>query len=250
MRQWGGWRRLAIGLLVLGLSGCATVRGTPDPRDPWEGYNRAMFEFNDAVDRAVLKPVAKGYRAITPKAVDNRVSNFFSNLGDVPNALNNALQGKFLRSLQDINRVVYNTTFGIGGLFDVASHMGLPKSNEDFGQTLGVWGVDAGPYLVLPILGPSTLRDTGGRVVDGYTHPMRAVDDETLVWSLAVLRAIDIRADLLDVEKQVDEMAYDRYVTIRNGYLDRREYLVHDGNPPQSEEDDLLRELERIESGG
>ncbi|HDP90080.1 MAG TPA: VacJ family lipoprotein, partial [Thioalkalivibrio sp.] len=230
------------------LSGCSGVRTTPDPRDPWEGYNRAMFEFNDSVDRAVLKPVAKGYRAVTPKAVDRSVTNFFANVGDIPNAFNNALQGKLTASLQDLNRVVYNTTFGLGGLFDVASHMGLPRHDEDFGQTLGVWGVNAGPYFVLPILGPSTVRDAGGRVVDGWAHPLGQIDDERLAWSLAALKLIDLRADLLDVERMVDDVAYDRYVTIRNAYLDRREFLIYDGNPPEREEDDLLRELELLES--
>ena len=241
-------RLLAAGLALLGLSACASVGGNPDPRDPWEAYNRSMFRFNESVDRGVIKPVAKGYRAVTPPAVDRGVTNFFSNLNDLPIAMNNALQGKFTASLQDVSRFVYNTTFGVAGVFDVASHMGLPKHEEDFGQTLGVWGVEPGPYVVLPILGPSTVRDAGGRVVDYFAKPSRYLESEDARWGLYILEATDKRAGLLDIEEIVKEVAYDRYVTFRNGYLERREFLVYDGRPPQSEEDDLLRELEMFES--
>ena len=243
----GLFRSVGLGLTAAALSGCATVQ-SPDPRDPWESYNRAMFEFNDAVDRGVFKPVAKGYRFVTPDAVDRSVTNFFSNLDDVPTAMNNALQGKFTQSMQDVSRFVYNSTFGIAGLFDVASHMGLPKHEEDFGQTLGVWGVQPGPYFMMPFLGPSTVRDTGGRFVDFWAKPSRQIEDETTRWSMYALELTDRRASLLDVEEIVTEVAFDRYVAFRNAYLERREFLVYDGRPPQSEEDDLLKELELLES--
>jgi phospholipid-binding lipoprotein MlaA len=240
-------RSVGIGLAALAVTGCATVR-SPDPRDPWESYNRAMFEFNDAVDRGVFKPVAKGYRFITPKAVDRSVTNFFANLDEIPTAANNALQGKFTKSAQDVTRFVYNTTFGVAGLFDVASHMGLPKNEEDFGQTLGVWGVEPGPYFVMPILGPSTVRDTSGRFVDFWVKPSRQIEDNNTRYAMYALELTDTRADLLDVEELVSEVAFDRYVAFRNAYLERREFLVYDGRPPQSEQDDLLKELEMLES--
>src|SRR5690606_11774512 len=149
----------ACALAVL-MTGCATAPDTADPRDPFEGFNRTVFRFNDAVDEAVLKPVATGYQKVTPSFVQTGVSNFFGNIGDVWSAVNNLRQGKLEAGMSDGMRVAINTTFGFVGLLDIASEAGLTKHKEDFGQTLGVWGVPSGPYLVLPLLGPSTIRDT------------------------------------------------------------------------------------------
>ncbi|MGM0676103.1 MAG: MlaA family lipoprotein [Pseudomonadota bacterium] len=234
----------ALFACALLMTGCATVPPeSKDPRDPWEGYNRAMFQFNDAVDRAVLKPVAKGYDKVTPQPVRNSIGNFFSNLGDVHNLANNTLQFKFHDAASDLTRMIMNTSFGLFGLFDVATPMGLEKSNEDFGQTLGTWGVPSGPYFVVPFRGPSTVRDAPAELVDGRIHPLYYHDDVSQRNSLVALRLVDIRAGLLPTERALEGMATDRYMAIRNAYLDRREYLVTDGAPSDAQRD-MLRELE------
>ncbi|ANB02701.1 VacJ family lipoprotein [Ectothiorhodospira sp. BSL-9] len=226
------------------ITGCATVPPeSQDPRDPWESYNRAMFQFNDAVDRAVLKPVAQGYDKVTPQPVRTGIGNFFSNLGDVHNMANNALQFKFHDAASDLTRLIMNTSFGVFGLFDVATPMGLEKSNEDFGQTLGSWGVPSGPYFVVPFRGPSTVRDAPAEIVDARIHPLYYHDDVAQRNVLVGLRLVDIRAGLLPTERALEGMAMDRYMAIRNAYLDRREYLVTDGAPSDAQRD-LLRELE------
>ncbi|MRW90310.1 VacJ family lipoprotein [Duganella sp. FT80W] len=219
---------LALGVTAV-LAGCAG----PNPRDPYEGYNRAMFNFNDTVDTYALKPVATGYKNVTPGFVQTGVSNFFGNLGDAWTAVNQFLQGKGSDGMSDLSRFALNSTLGILGLFDIASEAGLQKHNEDFGQTLGVWGVQSGPYLVLPLLGPSTVRDTAGLPLDIYGN-IWSYKDPTNVRNMGTaLRIVDTRASLLDASSLLEDAALDRYEFLRDGYLQRRESQVHpDGDEP------------------
>jgi phospholipid-binding lipoprotein MlaA len=197
-----------------------------DP-DPWQGWNRAMFTFNDRVDRWFLKPLAKGYKAVTPDPIEKGVSNIFSNIGEVPNVINGVLQGDFKGAGYDTGRFLVNSTLGLGGLLDVAQHMNLPADTpEDFGQTLAVWGLGSGPYVVLPLLGPSTVRDTFSRPVDWYTDPTSYIDHNGTEISVKALSILDTRAGLLDLERNI---AGDKYVFIRDVYLQRRDYLIKNG---------------------
>ena len=230
-------RRCAAVLALGVLAGCATVGGNPD--DPLEGYNRAMFNFNDAVDKAVLKPVAKGYKTVMPRFARTGVSNFFSNLGDLWIGVNNILQGKIGAGASDFCRVAMNTTVGILGLIDVASDAGLEKHNEDFGQTLGRWGVGTGAYVVLPFLGPSDVRDGFSRLaVDWHGDPLWRVNDIPVRNELYGARLIDTRASLLDASNLLEAAALDRYSFTRSAYLQRRRSLVYDGNPPEEPDTD------------
>lgn len=233
--------RKLLPLLLLGLSasGCATLDAPPEKKDPFESYNRAMFEFNDGFDRHILKPVAEGYDALMPAPINTSISNLFSHLDDVVVIINDILQLKFEQTLSDVGRFTFNSTFGLLGLFDVASHMDLPKHNEDFGQTLGRWGVGSGPYLVLPLLGPSTLRDGPALVADWQVDPISQVEGTPERWGVISLKAVDTRAGLLRASRILDTAALDRYVFLRDAYLQRRENQVYDGNPPQSEIDDF-----------
>jgi len=217
------------------LGGCASSNGPPGEGDPLESYNRAMYKFNDAVDRTIARPVAQAYKDNVPQPAQTGISNFFSNLDDVWVMVNNLLQLKFTDAASDFSRVVWNSTLGLFGLIDVATPMGLPKNNEDFGQTLGSWGVGEGPYIVLPFLGPSTLRDTGGLVVDWEYEPLQAIEDDEVYWSAVVLRAIDTRASLLGASRMLEESGADPYTFMRDAYLQHRRNLVYDGNPPREE---------------
>jgi phospholipid-binding lipoprotein MlaA len=234
-------RTLAAVAVALLASACATIPPDAgrDPVDPLERVNRHVFEFNDRVDRAVLKPVAQGYVAVVPEPVRGCVTNFFANLGDVANAANNLLQGKPAAAVSDICRIAINTTVGVLGCFDVASKMGLEKHNEDFGQTLGRWGLGSGAYLVLPLLGPSSVRDAIGRVPDAYVDPASAAGDNVRARNtLFALETIDLRARLLDAGRLLEAAALDKYRFTRDAYLQRRRNLVYDGNPPREEDDD------------
>ena len=231
--------RGAIIVLGLILTGCAST-GT-NPSDPWEGWNRKVYSFNKAVDLAVAKPVAKGYKAVTPDFIETGVSNVFDNLGDVPNFLNNLLQGKPGDSMSDLARFVVNSTLGIAGLWDPASSMGLEKHDEDFGQTLATWGIGDGPYLMLPILGPSTLRDTFATPVDSEMDPMSHIDHIPTRNQLKLLDLLDSRADLLALEEQL-QSATDEYSFIRDVFLQNRKYKIYDGDIPF--DDDLECEEE------
>jgi len=229
---------------VMMLSGCASTQYVADERDPWQGFNRSMYGFNDGLDRALLKPAAKGYKAIAPDFVETGVSNFFDNLDEISIAVNNLLQGKVSNSFSDVGRFAINSTIGILGFFDVASRMGLTKHDEDFGQTLGVWGMDTGPYIMWPIFGPSTLRDSPSLVVDRVLlNPLFYVEIKTGERiALFALNAVSVRAELLSLEETVEEISTDKYTFIREAYLDRRDFLVHDGSP--SEDSDLYDELD------
>lgn len=226
-------------LLVGSLAGCATLGD--NPRDPLEPLNRAMFSFNDAIDEAVTKPVAKGYRAVIPGFVRSGVSNFFSNVEDVWICVNDLLQGKFQRGLDDFGRVLFNSTFGIAGLFDFASDVGLRKNNEDFGQTLGRWGVGGGPYLVLPILGPSTVRDGLAFLVDTQADLVWRIDDVPARNSAVGVRFVGRRAELLDATSIIEQAALDKYAFVREAWLQRRRNLVYDGDPPREKDDEDSR---------
>lgn len=215
---------LAIGIALL--SGCAS---TGNPKDPYESYNRAMFKFNDAVDEAALKPAATVYKQVLPTFVQTGVNNFFGNLSDVWSAANNLMQGKGEQGMSDVTRVAVNTTLGLGGLLDIASEAGLRKHNEDFGQTMGYWGMPSGPYLILPLLGPSTVRDTAGLPLDIAADPWRRKNPDAVRNAGTVLRVIDQRATLLDASTLLEEAALDRYVFIRDGFLQRRQGQVFDG---------------------
>lgn len=228
-------------LSLAALGGCATT--TPDPRDPIEPVNRAVFEFNEQVDRFAIKPVAEAYTAVTPEVVRTGVRNFFSNLRDPWIGVNNLLQGKVEDGLSDLFRFITNSTFGLAGLTDIASDMGMQKHNEDFGQTLGRWGLGPGAYLVLPILGPSSARDGAGLIADGFAYlPWRLPTDldfnNRVAWrtGLTILDTINIRANLLGTTSLLEEAALDRYVFVRNAYFQRRRSLVYDGNPPREEQ--------------
>jgi phospholipid-binding lipoprotein MlaA len=231
-------RILLLALTALLTSGCASVE-VADERDPLEGFNRAVYAFNDDFDRAILKPVATGYEKVVPAPVNNSISNFFSNLDDVVVLVNDILQLKFEQTLSDLGRITFNTTFGLFGLFDVATHMELPKHNEDFGQTLGRWGVSSGPYLVLPFLGPSTVRDGVALPADWAVDPLQEVEDDNTRWGAVALKVVDTRAGLLRASRILDTAALDPYVFLRDAYLQRRRNLVYDGNPPASSVDEF-----------
>lgn len=234
----------ALMLLTLLCSGCATIEGPPNPDDPFEGFNRAMYEFNDTLDIYLVKPVSKGYQAVTPDAVDKGVTNFFSNLDDILVMINDLLQLKFRQFASDSARFVFNTTFGLLGFIDVSTEFGLPKHEEDFGQTLGYWGADSGPYLVLPVFGPSSVRDGIGFAVDSVTELNIVYDDMSRAheYGMFSLKYVDKRADLLSASKIVEETAPDPYSFIRDAWMQRRKNLVHDGNPPDDFDDDALFE--------
>ncbi|MDO9242914.1 MAG: VacJ family lipoprotein [Rhodocyclaceae bacterium] len=220
---------LTVALVGL-LGGCAT---SGNPKDPIEGFNRAMYGFNEAVDTVLIKPVAQGYDAVLPNPVRTGVTNFFGNIADLFIGVNNLFQGKPDQAASDLGRVLINSTIGILGLFDVATEAGLEKHEEDFGQTFGRWGVGNGAYVVLPIFGPRTVRDTVGLVLDMAADPVANVSSVPTRNTLLGLRLVDARADLLPADKVIEEAALDKYSYVRDGYLQRRRNLVHDGNPPR-----------------
>jgi phospholipid-binding lipoprotein MlaA len=231
-------RPLLAAIAVCTVAGCATVPGPPNPKDPWESYNRAMYEVNDNLDQAVLKPVARTYAKVTPDFMQEGVGNFFGNLDDIGTGLNNLLQGKFAEGGSDLARFAVNSVVGIGGLWDVATPMGLEKHSEDFGQTLGTWGVPSGPYFILPIFGPSTLRDAPARWVDPNFAYNRAIDPVGVRNTLFVLDIIQTRAGLLKAERVLDEAALDKYTFTRDAWLQRRRHQVYDGRPPRDPEEE------------
>ena len=235
------WRTVkcaAVALVVALLQGCATG---PDANraDPLEPFNRTIFSFNDKVDQAVIKPVASGYRAVTPKLVRIGVTNFFGNITDVWSTVNNVLQGKPQAAGESLFRVTTNTVFGIFGIFDVASDLNIPKHSEDFGQTLGHWGVPAGPYLILPILGPSTVRDTVGTFVDINGNALTRGKDVGFRNTATSVGIVNVRANLLDAGDLLDQAALDKYTFTRDIYLQRRRSLIRSTNSEKEERFDL-----------
>lgn len=227
-------RRLAAIAVVLLAAGCAGVPEEElDPRDPFEGFNRGVYRFNDAFDQALARPVAQAYVKTLHPEIRLRIGNFFSNLADPLIGVNNMLQGKFGEGFSDWTRFIFNSTFGLLGLHDIASDMGYEKHNEDFGQTFGRWGAEPGPYLVLPIFGSSTVRDGIGLGADLYLDPAGEIRPIALRNSLIVVRAVNLRADLLEASRILEEAALDRYVFQRDAYLQRRRSLVYDGRPPR-----------------
>jgi phospholipid-binding lipoprotein MlaA len=229
------WLQRILTVLALALvSACSSVpagSGTLNPVDPWEAWNRKVFGFNEAIDEAVLKPVATVYRNVVPQLVRTGVSNFFGNIGDVWSSANHLLQGKVGSSFEMGMRVLSNTLFGLGGVLDPATEMGLTRRSEDFGQTLGVWGLPAGPYIVLPLLGPSSLRDTAGMPLDRYAgSPSLFIDVNSYLTS--TLQLVNVRAELLATTKLLDDVSLDKYSFVRDGYLSRRLDQVYDGSPP------------------
>lgn len=229
---------LAAALVISLSAGCASVPASrvPDARDPLERYNRSIDAFNTAVDDAVLQPVAKGYKVAVPSFMRTGVSNFFANLGDAWSMVNNALQGKGEAFGDSMGRVMLNSFVGIGGLFDVATDAGIQRHKEDFGQTLGVWGVPPGPYLVLPFLGSSTVRDTAALPVDWSGNPWSHVHDIPWRNSGAALFIVDTRARFLDASNLINDAALDPYTFKRDFYLQKRRSDVYDGYPPDDNE--------------
>ena len=209
------------------LCGCASTAG--NPRDPYEGFNRAMFTFNDTIDKTALKPAATVYKRVLPSFVQTGVANFFGNLADVRSAINNLLQGKGEAGMSDVTRFALNSTLGLVGLLDIASEAGLPKHNEDFGQTLGFWGVRSGPYLMLPLLGPSTVRDTAMLPLDIASDPWEYKTPVTVRNVGTVTRVVDKRASVLDASNLLEDAALDRYDFIRDSFLQQRQSQVFDG---------------------
>lgn len=242
------WTRLAPLLAAATLAaGCTTVPH-PTPQDPWESYNRSMYKFNDTVDRALLKPVASGYDALTPQPVQTCIHNIFNNVGDVWSAFNSFIQGRGHDFVNTLGRVLFNSTMGVGGCIDVASMNGAKRITNDFGITLGVWGIESGPYLVLPFLGPSSVRDgvaAGAALAGGFsaTSPYFEIDNVPLRNSILGLYIVDTRASFLDTDKLVNEVALDRYSFIRDAYLQRRKALIRgqnaDAPPPDYSIDEL-----------
>ena len=230
-------RSAALSALVLAgtlaLSGCAsTGTGPRSAADPFEPMNRAVFAFNETADEYVVKPVAQAYTTVVPEYFRGVIGNVFANVGELWTAANQLLQGKPMAALGDLSRFVINTTFGFGGIADVATEMGLERHREDFGQTLGRWGLASGPYLVLPIFGPSSLRDGLGFALDMAADPVRQVETEGFSNNLRLTRAIDQRASLLTAGRVVEGAALDKYSFVRDGYLQRRRNQVWDGDPP------------------
>jgi phospholipid-binding lipoprotein MlaA len=230
----------AIAVVVV-LQGCAST-ASPNASnmasdrggsDPFESLNRVTSTFNAGVDAALVKPLAQVYKFVTPPPIRMMVGNFFGNLNDLWTGANNLLQGKPKNAVSDFTRFTVNTVWGLLGLVDIASDLGLEKHNEDFGQTLGVWGVSPGPYLVLPILGPSSVRDTAGLIPDSLASPLRSIKHQSTYYSFLGTRAIDTRAGFLSAERFIDSASLDDYAFFRNGFFQRRFSQVYDGNPPE-----------------
>ncbi|MBY0578150.1 MAG: VacJ family lipoprotein [Burkholderiales bacterium] len=228
-------KKTALLMLMLTLSGCASPYNRKDPLEP---LNRKVYKFNDTVDKAVLKPVAKGYKSVVPLPARLMVGNFFSNLNDVVVVVNDVFQLKGRQAFSDVGRVLINSTLGFAGLVDVAGPSGYHKHDEDFGQTLGYWGLGPGPYLVLPFLGPSTFRDGLGALADSQFYPVNRTSVVARRNRLILANGIDRRADLLDTEDILMQAALDPYAFIRDAYLQHRRSLIYDGNPPMENDDD------------
>lgn len=228
-------RNLAAAAIVALLAGCAA---TPSKVDPLEPMNRALYQVHDALDTAVVKPVAEVYVAVVPKFVRTAFANVFNNIDDLFSAVNDLLQGKLDKAGNDLGRVLTNTMIGFGGLIDVASDAGIERGNEDFGQTFAVWGIPQGPYLFIPLFGPTTARDGAGVVVRIAVGPIGYIPDVAVRNSLYGWGYVDLRSQALDAGDIVDTAALDRYLFIRNAYLQRRRYLIYDGKPPPESEDD------------
>ena len=217
----------------------ATPRSTHSKRDPYERFNRSVFAFNESIDAAVVKPVAETYRKLVPQLVRTGVDNVLGNLGDVWSAVNHLLQGKITGATQMTMRVASNTVFGLGGLLDPATDMGLERQPEDFGQTLGRWGVPAGPYLVLPLLGPSSVRDASATPINMLAGPTALIHTTTAgTIGITSVQLVSARAGLLGATQLLDEIAFDKYSFLRDAYLSRRQSLVYDGNPPEEDDDE------------
>lgn len=230
--------RISLLFASLLLTGCGSINPSTytNQKDPFESLNRGVYKFNDTLDRAVVKPVARGYVAAVPDPARTMVSNFFSNLDDVVVTANDLLQLKFRQAASDGCRVIFNSTFGLFGLIDIAYR--LPKHNEDFGQTLGYWGIPSGPYLVLPVLGPSSIRDGTGLYADSFVSVIsntKHVPTRNSAWAM---KGLNTRANLLEQEKVLDDAIIDRYSFLRDAYLMRRQSLVYDGSPPRQKYDD------------
>ena len=224
-------KHLGVGWLMALAAGCATT-GEADPRDPFEGLNRAVYAFNDGLDEVIAEPVATAYVKAIPNPVRERVRNFFGNIADLFIGVNNLLQGKLGDAGNDWARFLFNTTFGLFGIHDVATEMGFEKHNEDFGQTFGRWGAGDGPYIVLPFFGPSTLRDSVGTVLDFRADPLTR-EGHSERDAAILLRLTSQRADLLEAGRLLEEAAFDKYVFQRDAYLQRRRSLIYDGSPPR-----------------
>jgi len=250
-RRWSSWMVIAV-FPALAVFNPATAQNLQEPPgeqtmpvetgDPYENWNRKVFAFNDAIDRWFLRPVAKGYRTVTPDLVDRGITNFFNNLTEIRNFTNSLLQLKGESAVVAVGRFTYNTVFGLGGFFDVATAFEMPARPEDFGQTLATWGVDSGPYLMLPLLGPSTPRYFTGMAADGFMLPSAWDSVENPEWYyLRMLQIVDKRADLIPAENFISG---DRYTFMRNAFLQRREFLINDGkiteDPFASDDDDLM----------
>ena len=225
-------RVLSLALASLVLSGCATYSGNSmsDSNDPWQTVNRPVFAVNDAFDQALFKPLAKGYNAITPQPVKTGVTNFFSNLNEIDNALNNLFQGKPNQFGTSIGRLAINSTIGLAGLIDVASYMGLSHAPEDLGQTFGALGAGAGPYVVLPLLGSSSVRDMPGRILSMYLNPLAWLDDVSFRNIMVGVNAVDSRSNLLAKEDIASEISDDKYTLYKDAYLEQREFDIADGD--------------------
>ena len=237
---------LGVFILTSALSGCSTTTTSTESNiDPWEGWNRDVQDFNKGVDDNILKPLAKGYQDITPNPVDESITNVFSNINDIGVTINDFLQFKFAQGGMDASRFLINTTAGVVGIFDVAKMIDLPKHDEDFGQTLGFWGIPSGNYMVLPFLGASSPRDAVGLLGDALFNPLTYVSffggfaANAATAAATGVDVTDTRSDLMQSEKILDEASVDRYDFVKNSYRQRREYLIHDGNPPEDDNDPL-----------
>ncbi|MGH8671502.1 MAG: MlaA family lipoprotein [Burkholderiales bacterium] len=225
-------------VLALLITSCANVPGLRSQHDPFESFNRAMHSFNEGFDKAFGEPIAKLYNTVTPQPVHRGITNFFSNLGDVTVIVNKLLQGQFSAAARSTGRIVVNSTLGLLGFIDVASNMGIEKQRADFGQTLGKWGIKESSYVVLPFLGPSTVRDAFGLVADAFTDPVLYPEDDAIRFGTFGVRAVDKRANLLDESRVLREAALDSYIFTREAYLQQRSNLIQDGAPPPVEDEE------------
>jgi phospholipid-binding lipoprotein MlaA len=239
-----------IGILLIA-AGCATTQTTDDVanNDPIEPANRVFFDINETLDKHLMKPLAETYVDVTSPAVRTSVTNFFDNLKYLNVILNDFLQGKFDQGLTDVLRFTYNSIFGIAGLFDVSTGAGMPANDEDFGQTLAVWGFDQGSYLYIPLMGPNTIRDVTDTVPSTFLNPFFYISS-TILYPVGALDAINTRANLLEASDLRDEAAIDPYAFTREAHLQQREYKIYDGNPPITDYEDIFSDADDEESGG